>query len=139
MRDTVKTHLTEINTALASIEEGVYGTCASCGKAIPKERLEAIPEAIMCITCKDKDEIDSDQVHNGSEDHLQPMLNELMQDNDASARYGDLNDYPNIYDDWDQDKGWVEDIENISVHKGEDGMFYADNPQLAEEMLENDR
>ena len=92
----------------------------------------------MCITCKDKEEIDSDQVHNGSEDHLQPMLSELMQDNDASARYGDINDYPNIYDDWDHDRGWVEDIENINVFKGADGMLYADNPQLAEEILKGD-
>ena len=139
LRDATKTHLTEINTALASIEEGVYGTCASCGKTIPQERLEAIPEAIMCLSCKDKEKINTDQVISGSEINLQPMLSELMQDNDASARFGDINDYPNIYDDWDNEKGWVEDIENIHVYKGADGMLYADNPQLAEEIMKGDR
>ena len=29
--------------------EGTYGTCVDCGKEIPQERLEAIPEAIRCI------------------------------------------------------------------------------------------
>jgi RNA polymerase-binding transcription factor DksA len=35
----------EIHDALVRIEDGSYGTCLSCGRAIPLERLEAIPQA----------------------------------------------------------------------------------------------
>ena len=41
--------LSEINTALARIEDGSYGTCRVCGKEIGAERLEAYPWASLCI------------------------------------------------------------------------------------------
>jgi DnaK suppressor protein len=47
-----RTNLQEISEALKRIEEGVYGRCVVCGKAIEEKRLVAIPEAKMCITCK---------------------------------------------------------------------------------------
>lgn len=45
-----------IDNALARMENGKYGMCASCNSKIPKERLEAIPYALMCIQCKTSDE-----------------------------------------------------------------------------------
>lgn len=42
----------EIDEALKRIEDGTYGTCVSCGKEIPRERLEANPWASLCIDCK---------------------------------------------------------------------------------------
>jgi DnaK suppressor protein len=48
--------LAEIDQALARIEAGTYGTCVTCGKEIPLERLEAIPYATQCIDCKRKEE-----------------------------------------------------------------------------------
>ena len=45
-------NLQEISDALTRIEEGVYGKCIVCKKAIEEKRLIAIPEAKMCITCK---------------------------------------------------------------------------------------
>ncbi|ULQ60696.1 TraR/DksA family transcriptional regulator [Brucepastera parasyntrophica] len=45
-----------IDSALSRIEQGKYGTCMKCGKKIPKERLEAIPYALMCIDCQTADE-----------------------------------------------------------------------------------
>jgi RNA polymerase-binding protein DksA len=44
--------LAEIDAALKRIEDGTYGICTSCGKAIPEERLEARPWATLCIDCK---------------------------------------------------------------------------------------
>jgi len=44
--------LGEIDAALKRIEEGSYGLCSSCGKAIPEERLEALPWATLCIDCQ---------------------------------------------------------------------------------------
>ncbi|MDR1747520.1 MAG: TraR/DksA family transcriptional regulator [Spirochaetaceae bacterium] len=45
-----------IDSALSRIEQGKYGLCMKCGKRIPRERLEAIPYALMCIECKNEDE-----------------------------------------------------------------------------------
>ena len=39
----------QVELAMKRLEEGTYGTCIDCGKEIPAERLEAIPEAIRCI------------------------------------------------------------------------------------------
>ncbi len=41
----------EIDKALARIEAGSYGSCDSCGAAIPEERLELRPFAGRCVTC----------------------------------------------------------------------------------------
>jgi DnaK suppressor protein len=42
----------EVSDALRRIDEGVYGKCELCGEAIPIERLEAIPTARLCVSCK---------------------------------------------------------------------------------------
>ena len=44
--------LREIDDALARIEAGTYGTCVACGAEIPRERLEAVPYATLCIEDK---------------------------------------------------------------------------------------
>jgi DnaK suppressor protein len=43
--------LEEIDHALARIQEGRYGVCDSCGGTISPARLEARPEASLCIEC----------------------------------------------------------------------------------------
>jgi DnaK suppressor protein len=48
--------LAAIDTALARIEAGTYGTCVNCGAQIPPERLEAMPWSTLCIDCKRKEE-----------------------------------------------------------------------------------
>ena len=45
-----------IESALARIENKKYGLCARCSKRIPRERLEAIPYALLCIDCKSSEE-----------------------------------------------------------------------------------
>jgi DnaK suppressor protein len=40
-----------VKAALARIDEGSYGQCARCGEAIGDKRLEAMPEAALCINC----------------------------------------------------------------------------------------
>ena len=44
--------LREIDTALARMDDGTYGTCTVCGKTIPRERLEAVPYATLCVEDK---------------------------------------------------------------------------------------
>jgi len=41
-----------IEEALERIENGTYGICVSCGKEIPRARLEAVPHTQKCVPCK---------------------------------------------------------------------------------------
>ena len=45
---------TEVVDALQRIQDGSYGKCADCGKAIPEGRLDARPEASRCVACQSK-------------------------------------------------------------------------------------
>ena len=47
-----RAEVVEIDVALDKVDEGTYGTCDKCGKPIPKARLEVIPWAALCVTCK---------------------------------------------------------------------------------------
>lgn len=42
----------EIDEALGRIDDGTYGTCATCGAVIPEERLAAVPYATLCLDDK---------------------------------------------------------------------------------------
>jgi DnaK suppressor protein len=42
----------EIDRALEKIGEGTYGLCEHCGQPIPDARLQALPYAALCVTCK---------------------------------------------------------------------------------------
>jgi RNA polymerase-binding transcription factor len=39
----------QVELALERLASGEYGLCIDCGKEIPRERLEAIPEAVRCL------------------------------------------------------------------------------------------
>lgn len=41
----------EISAALDRIEKGAFGRCEGCGRAITRERLEALPYARYCVAC----------------------------------------------------------------------------------------
>lgn len=44
--------LNEVNAALARMDSGKFGVCENCGDEIPTERLEARPQARLCVRCK---------------------------------------------------------------------------------------
>ena len=44
--------LNEVEHALEKYEAGTYGLCDSCGREIEQARLEAIPQASLCLSCK---------------------------------------------------------------------------------------
>ncbi len=52
--ESLKSQLDSVDAALARLEEGSYGVCASCGSEIGDARLEARPASIYCIDCKSK-------------------------------------------------------------------------------------
>ena len=41
-----------IAEARRALADGTYGTCKSCGREIPAERLAAAPEAVLCLNCQ---------------------------------------------------------------------------------------
>jgi DnaK suppressor protein len=48
----IKEQLTAIEFALAKITAGTYGKCDVCGRPIEPVRLEALPQARRCMSCK---------------------------------------------------------------------------------------
>ncbi len=50
----VTSQITEVEHALHKFEEGTYGLCDSCGQPIAPDRLEALPQAGLCLDCKAK-------------------------------------------------------------------------------------
>lgn len=49
--EAAKTRLAALDVALTRVEDGTYGTCATCGAQITPERLEAMPGTPHCIDC----------------------------------------------------------------------------------------
>ena len=43
--------LDHIEEALVRIKDGTYGTCETCGKTIPKVRLNVLPYVADCVHC----------------------------------------------------------------------------------------
>ena len=50
----VTDHLAAVEHALSKFEKGTYGLCDSCGQPIAPDRLEALPQASLCVDCKGK-------------------------------------------------------------------------------------
>lgn len=46
--------LKNIEGALKKTSEGTYGVCSKCGEPINPKRLEAAPEATLCVKCGEK-------------------------------------------------------------------------------------
>ena len=44
--------MAEVEHAISKYEAGTYGMCDLCGKAIEPARLEALPQASLCLECK---------------------------------------------------------------------------------------
>lgn len=52
--ESLKGQLNDVDTALARIEAGTYGTCDNCGAKISEDRLEFRPASVLCVDCKTK-------------------------------------------------------------------------------------
>lgn len=50
--NTLERKVEEIDVALRAAREGKYGICEVCGQPIDPARLEIMPEATMCVSCK---------------------------------------------------------------------------------------
>ena len=50
----IRDHLAEVEHTLRKFDEGTYGSCDSCSQPIALDRLEALPQASLCLDCKAK-------------------------------------------------------------------------------------
>ncbi|UZN05307.1 TraR/DksA family transcriptional regulator [Cellulomonas sp. S1-8] len=48
--------LEQTSHALDRLAAGTFGVCESCGQGIGKARLQAFPRAMLCVTCKQREE-----------------------------------------------------------------------------------
>ena len=46
--------LTEVERALRKMDDGSYGICDGCHTPIDPARMEALPQAILCMSCRQK-------------------------------------------------------------------------------------
>lgn len=51
-KDSIRRVLAEIEAAIVRVRDGSYGSCGSCSKAIPVERLEILPYTNSCVPCQ---------------------------------------------------------------------------------------
>lgn len=56
LEENERTALDSVRAAVARLEAGTYGICGRCSADIPVARLEAMPTATLCITCKEAEE-----------------------------------------------------------------------------------
>ena len=52
-----KDSLFRVQRALARIASGDFGSCQECGEDIAEARLKALPDAIVCISCAEEQEM----------------------------------------------------------------------------------
>lgn len=48
----IRDQLAAVEHALSKFEKGTYGLCDICGQPIDPARLEALPQASLCLNCK---------------------------------------------------------------------------------------
>ena len=53
-RALIRKRLTQIEKAFEALNDGVYGHCQECGDAIPEQRLDIRPEALICVSCQER-------------------------------------------------------------------------------------
>lgn len=75
--------LRRIDEALARLEEGSYGICASCEETIAEARLQALPFATLCRDCQEREEEDGAVSRPGSR---RPVFEEPSKQDQAAAR-----------------------------------------------------
>ena len=48
----IQDQLADVKHALDKLDQGTYGLCDICGQPIEPARLEALPQASLCLSCK---------------------------------------------------------------------------------------
>lgn len=136
-------HLTkqiiDVKDTLNKLDKGDYGTCEFCGKEIGFERLDIVPTAKLCIKCEKERTVQMKELEHDypvEQDLLKTPFARTFTEGDTTAydgedawqdvqRYGsssgpqdisvnNLIDYQHTWNDSYEDRGYVEEVENIS-------------------------
>ncbi len=146
LRESAMINVVAIDDALKKIENGTYGACDVCGKEISHERLEAIPSTTKCRNCKDEEEKFPRKDERPVEEEVlgKPFARTFTDETesviyDGEDAWQDVARYSETTDEWSrggsyygdskfntENRGSVEDVDNIAYEKGDDGMFYKD-------------
>ncbi|MCR6544283.1 TraR/DksA C4-type zinc finger protein [Dehalobacterium formicoaceticum] len=151
LRDSAHIQYQNVVRALERIDDQTYGICAQCGAAIDMARLEVMPSAELCLPCK-KEQTGPDRTPRPIEEQvIQPPFGNQRHGDGSSesnafdgedawqavARFGtadtpqDLEkgnnaQYPNIYEEWEEDLSGVEDVDQIPYVRTKDGIIHQD-------------
>lgn len=126
--------LDRINDSLKAIDEGTYGKCKACGKDIEEGRLEVLPYAENCIQCQRT--IGEAKTYNSNKrvveesvigkpfgynfnNHNRSEVGFDAEDSYQAVESFNKNKYPQDYY-YDDDDGYVEDIEKVSNEQYKD-------------------
>ncbi|MCL6560234.1 MAG: TraR/DksA C4-type zinc finger protein [Firmicutes bacterium] len=148
LRENAMVTIAAIDDALEKIEKGTYGICDVCGKEIAVERLEAMPSTTICRNCKEAEEkiphrendrpVEEDVLGKPFARTFVDASGDIMYDGEDAwqevARYSETTDEWSRggsyygYSEFDivEDRGAVEEVDNIPYEVGDDGVFYKD-------------
>ncbi|MBD2870108.1 TraR/DksA C4-type zinc finger protein [Paenibacillus arenilitoris] len=91
-------HLSRIDAALKAMDNGTYGNCKACGKPIPLERLEALPDTLYCVEHAPRQE--TSHVQPAEESLLNPPFGRSSMDQQSSYNGFDGEDAWQIVEQW---------------------------------------
>ena len=67
--------LIRIDEALQRVDQGTYGTCDECGQEIAEARLSAVPFALLCLECQEREEtLDAEERAQAPARSLSPVV-----------------------------------------------------------------
>ncbi|MDD4237971.1 MAG: TraR/DksA C4-type zinc finger protein [Desulfotomaculaceae bacterium] len=147
LRESAMLSVVAVDDALDRINEGTYGTCDVCGKGIALERLEALPSTTICRDCKEAEEkIPHRDERPAEEDVLAKPFARSFTDASGNVEYDgedawqEVARYSETTDEWSrggsyygysdydivEDRGSVDEVDNIPYEVGADGVYYKD-------------
>jgi len=54
LENRLRSLLAEVERAIQKLDQNTYGVCDICGATIDPARMEALPQAILCLSCRQK-------------------------------------------------------------------------------------
>jgi len=144
LRESAMISVAAIDQALERINNGTYGFCEVCGQEIPLERLQAMPSTTLCRECKEGEEkIPRGDERPVEEDVIAKTLTRAFSDGpgagyDGEDAWQEVARYSETTEEWSrggsyygdsrldrvEDRGAVEEVDNIPYEVGEDGVIY---------------
>lgn len=61
-----------VKDAMRRLETGAYGVCRDCGEAIASRRLQALPFAVLCLGCQQRNELEPKAAARGAHRAIAP-------------------------------------------------------------------